>query len=51
MEKLAFYVHGLSSYARMRHRQKAYVLTVDSKNTIFRPAQIQVFGYKGLEIQ
>jgi hypothetical protein len=26
LEKLAFYVHGLSSYARMRHRQKAYVL-------------------------
>jgi hypothetical protein len=23
-EKRAFYVHGLSSYARMRHRQKAY---------------------------
>jgi hypothetical protein len=24
LEKLAFYVHKLSSYARMRHRQKAY---------------------------
>jgi hypothetical protein len=24
LEKLAFYVHKLSNYARMRHRQKAY---------------------------
>jgi hypothetical protein len=24
LEKLAFYVHGLSSYARMMHRQKDY---------------------------
>jgi hypothetical protein len=23
-KKLTFYVHGLSSYVRMRHRQKAY---------------------------